>query len=418
MIRRPPRSTLFPYTTLFRSRDDRAGWGHLLLRGQRLPGPDAGVRAAPRRRRHRHAIQRPARGQRGRRRDWRRASGERQSPPASRPNRDPLRDRLGRHHGAVPGGGQLRPRGGASGAGRHFQHRLHVHGADAGAAPGASPGAREYRGAVQHGDPGPESRQRRDGGHSGSVHQCLLVVGAELGRSGRDGAGAALPRREPVAEQQALRERASGPARTRGARRSRRKEKTMAEITIGLLHPGEMGSVVGACARAGGARVLWASEGRSAPSRARAAADGLEDVGALGALVARSAVILSVCPPHAAADVARAVAALRFSGIYVDANAIAPATARNVGAIVERAGATFVDGGIVGPPPRTRGTTRLYLSGREAKRAGALFAETPLETITLDGPPGAAADIYRRLAGYKAAAAPPSVAEVARTLRS
>src|SRR3989442_9217868 len=150
----------------------------------------------------------------------------------------------------------------------------------------------------------------------------------------------------------------------------------MAEITIGLLHPGEMGSVVGACARAGGARVLWASEGRSAPSRARAAADGLEDAGALGALVARSAVILSVCPPHAAADVARAVAALRFSGIYVDANAIAPATARNVGAIVERAGATFVDGGIVGPPPRTRGTTRLYLSGREAKRAGALFAET------------------------------------------
>src|SRR2546426_6677342 len=28
MIRRPPRSTLFPYTTLFRSVDDAAGIGH------------------------------------------------------------------------------------------------------------------------------------------------------------------------------------------------------------------------------------------------------------------------------------------------------------------------------------------------------------------------------------------------------
>src|SRR2546427_6778267 len=36
MIRRPPRSTLFPYTTLFRSLDlaaDRAGWGTALPAG-------------------------------------------------------------------------------------------------------------------------------------------------------------------------------------------------------------------------------------------------------------------------------------------------------------------------------------------------------------------------------------------------
>src|SRR3712207_7153603 len=35
MIRRPPRSTLFPYTTLFRS--DRPG-GHVLVHGQLAPG--------------------------------------------------------------------------------------------------------------------------------------------------------------------------------------------------------------------------------------------------------------------------------------------------------------------------------------------------------------------------------------------
>src|SRR3712207_8976534 len=35
MIRRPPRSTLFPYTTLFRARAERG------------PGPDRGARARP-----------------------------------------------------------------------------------------------------------------------------------------------------------------------------------------------------------------------------------------------------------------------------------------------------------------------------------------------------------------------------------
>ena len=36
------------------------------------------------------------------------------------------------------------------------------------------------------------------------------------------------------------------------------------QTTIGVLHPGEMGSGVGASAKTAGARVLWASEGRGA----------------------------------------------------------------------------------------------------------------------------------------------------------
>ena len=67
----------------------------------------------------------------------------------------------------------------------------------------------------------------------------------------------------------------------------------MKPTTIGILHPGEMGSEVGASARAGGARVIWASEGRGGATRDRAAAAGLEDVGSLRALVAASDVILS-----------------------------------------------------------------------------------------------------------------------------
>jgi 3-hydroxyisobutyrate dehydrogenase-like beta-hydroxyacid dehydrogenase len=170
--------------------------------------------------------------------------------------------------------------------------------------------------------------------------------------------------------------------------------------TIGLLHPGEMGSSVGAAGRAGGSRVLWTSEGRSASTRARAAADGLEDSGTLAALVGASDVVLSVCPPESAADVARSVAALGFSGLYVDANAVSPATAREVSAIAEKAGATYVDGGIIGPPARSRGATRLYLSGQAAPRVAALFKDSPLEAIVVDGGAGAASAVKMAYAAW------------------
>ncbi|MEK6530136.1 MAG: NAD(P)-binding domain-containing protein, partial [candidate division NC10 bacterium] len=117
---------------------------------------------------------------------------------------------------------------------------------------------------------------------------------------------------------------------------------------IGLLHPGEMGSAVGATLAAGGARVFWVSEGRGERTRQRAEEIGLEDAGTLERLARRAEVIVSVAPPHAAVDVARAVAALRFTGLFVDANAVSPETAREIGRIVERGGARFVDGGIIG----------------------------------------------------------------------
>ncbi|HEV8458883.1 MAG TPA: DUF1932 domain-containing protein [Methylomirabilota bacterium] len=174
----------------------------------------------------------------------------------------------------------------------------------------------------------------------------------------------------------------------------------MANPTIGLLHPGEMGSMVGAAARANGLRVLWASEGRSAPTRERAAAAGLEDAKSIGLLIAASQVIASVCPPHAAADLAREVAGRGFTGTYVDANAISPETAREIGGIIERGGATFLDGGIIGPPPRVPGSTRLYLSGTRAGVISRLFARGPLEAIVIDGGPGAASALKMAYAAY------------------
>ena len=153
---------------------------------------------------------------------------------------------------------------------------------------------------------------------------------------------------------------------------------------VGLLHPGEMGSAVGAVLRSRGHDVLWASEGRSADTARRAAEPGLEDAGSVAELAARSDIVLSICPPHAALDVAGSVSG--FVGIYVDANAISPATAREVAARVPR----YVDGGIVGGPPREPGDTRLYLAGEDAPRIAELFEGSALEPVVLSGPVGTA----------------------------
>jgi 3-hydroxyisobutyrate dehydrogenase-like beta-hydroxyacid dehydrogenase len=146
---------------------------------------------------------------------------------------------------------------------------------------------------------------------------------------------------------------------------------------IGLLHPGEMGAAVGRCLTKSGNTVLWASEGRSPATAERAEAAGLTDAGTIAAVAGRAGVILSVCPPHAAADVAWAVHG--FRGLYVDCNAIAPGTAREVAQMINDTGGRYVDGGIIGLPPAEPGGTRLYLSGPDAPTVQALFAGSELD---------------------------------------
>jgi len=164
----------------------------------------------------------------------------------------------------------------------------------------------------------------------------------------------------------------------------------MANQTIALLHPGNMGSTVGAAAATSGARVLWSSQDRSEASRKRANVAGLEDAKTLGAAVDQADIVLSVCPPDAAVDVAKSVAEKNFSGIYVDANAVSRATAEQIGGIVTKAGASYVDGGIIGAPVKQSGTTRLYLSGERAEQIAALFSQSMLDARPISRVPGEA----------------------------
>jgi 3-hydroxyisobutyrate dehydrogenase-like beta-hydroxyacid dehydrogenase len=134
---------------------------------------------------------------------------------------------------------------------------------------------------------------------------------------------------------------------------------------------------------------LWCSTGRTAATRKRAEAAGLTAVDTLDELVGESDVIIVVCPPAAAIDVADAVARIGFAGIYVDVNAIAPATARMIGQRFPR----FVDGGVVGPPVATAGSTRLYVSGDEAVAIADLWTGSPLDVKVVAGGAGAASAV-------------------------
>jgi len=171
-------------------------------------------------------------------------------------------------------------------------------------------------------------------------------------------------------------------------------------MLIGILHPGAMGSGVAACLRSAGHSVLWASKGRSEATRKRATEHGIEEVGSLDDLFARAETVLSICPPANARELAHAAIEADFQGVYVDCNAISPSSARAIAGACSAAGLRFVDAGIIGPPPKTAGSTRLYLAGEEASSVGRLCEGGPLDAVVLDGPVGAASALKMAYAAW------------------
>jgi 3-hydroxyisobutyrate dehydrogenase-like beta-hydroxyacid dehydrogenase len=161
---------------------------------------------------------------------------------------------------------------------------------------------------------------------------------------------------------------------------------------VAIVAPGNMGSAVGAGLVARGARVLTSLDGRGPGSLTRAAAAGMQS--ASDKEIAAADVILSIVPPGIAFSTAerfaKSIAAAEGRPLYVDCNAISPATVQNIAALFEDIGCPFVDASIIGHPPRDGGPDpRFYVCGPHADRMEEL-RPYGLDVRTLEAPIGAA----------------------------
>ena len=170
---------------------------------------------------------------------------------------------------------------------------------------------------------------------------------------------------------------------------------------VSIIAPGMMGSAVAARLSACEIEVRTSLTGRSAASIARAQAAGMKDV--RDTELVEADLILSIVPPGEALALAERLApALRDANrppIYVDCNAVSPDTVLRVAQVIQESGGTFVDGGIIGPPPQPDSSkTRIYLSGPDAGKV-AVLEQYGLFTPIQPGPIGAASAMKMSYAG-------------------
>ncbi len=170
---------------------------------------------------------------------------------------------------------------------------------------------------------------------------------------------------------------------------------------VAVIAPGMMGAGVGKRLADNGLRVLTSLNGRSAETAARASASGM--AAASDEEIAASDFILSILPPGDALSLAeRFVPALKASNakpVYVDCNAINPATVERVAAAIAPTDCPFCDSGIIGSPPKPGDAgPRFYASGPAAARFAAL-RQFGLDIRVLDGAMSAASALKMSYAG-------------------
>ncbi|MBL6945513.1 MAG: NAD(P)-dependent oxidoreductase [Rhodospirillales bacterium] len=145
----------------------------------------------------------------------------------------------------------------------------------------------------------------------------------------------------------------------------------MPSQTIAIVSPGDMGHNVGKALRSEGLRIITCLSGRSERTRLLSDQAGFEDFPSLEEMIEAADIILSIMPPAAAFGASQTVAAsIKAVGKklpYADCNATSPQTTKRIGEVISAAGASYIDGGIVGPGPGTsENPTRFYVSGRTA----------------------------------------------------
>jgi 3-hydroxyisobutyrate dehydrogenase-like beta-hydroxyacid dehydrogenase len=161
-----------------------------------------------------------------------------------------------------------------------------------------------------------------------------------------------------------------------------------------------MGVSIALSAIDSGCEVYWASEGRAEATKRRAEEAGLIDASTIAGLCERCPVIVSVCPPEFALDVARLVARAGFKGVFADVNALAPLNKIKMGLEMEGRGIRFVDGGIIGLPSRVRGETTLFLSAAAADEVAACFTNGAIAASVMGPEVGRASALKILFAAY------------------
>lgn len=174
------------------------------------------------------------------------------------------------------------------------------------------------------------------------------------------------------------------------------------QTAVAIVAMGDMGSAV--CKRMveRGARVLTSLQGRSPESAKRAASVGAQAVESDSELVSQADFIFSIVPPSQAAGFATRmlphIAAATRKPLFVDCNATAPVTVRDIAAPFHAAQLPFVDAGIVGPTWNSRDSPRFYASG-DAAESFAKLSEFGLDIQVLSSRVGDASALKMTFSG-------------------
>lgn len=170
--------------------------------------------------------------------------------------------------------------------------------------------------------------------------------------------------------------------------------------SIAIVAQGAMGAGVGARLVERGLRVVTSLTGRSEASAKRAKAAGMAAVSDAECLNADF--FLSICPPSDALALAQKMAGLIASSgkkpVYVDCNAVSPPSKVAIGNVILKTGASFIDVGIIGLPPKDDRSPYLHASGPEAAKLGVLN-DFGINVNVIEGPVGAASALKMSYAG-------------------
>lgn len=170
---------------------------------------------------------------------------------------------------------------------------------------------------------------------------------------------------------------------------------------VAIVAAGNMGAGIGRRLNEHGVKVLTLLNGRSEATAKRAEAAGMTAV-APDALM-EADLLLSILPPANALSFAEqtafALKSARRKPVFVDCNAVSPATVRHIHAVISATGAEFVDAGIIGfPPEQGVPDPHIYASGEAASKL-AVLATYGLDIRVLTGPIGAASALKMAFAG-------------------